>query len=106
MNFGHGESGVYDWPSAKSKPVAEYWTVFNWSTPMAADAAAITGFAFCAWPTRDTIPMNAAAATAVAVFFNMSASVTGAKGSTGREPIDYDAARAEHGFASHRASPP
>ena len=48
MNFGHGELGFGAWPSAKSKPVAEYCTVFSVSTPIAFDALAMTVRASCA----------------------------------------------------------
>ena len=48
MNFGQGELGFGTCPSAKSKPVAEYSTVFSVSTPRAFDAPAMTDFASCA----------------------------------------------------------
>ena len=56
----------------------------------------MTDFASCALAPHVSKP---AKATTAAVFFNISASVTGAKGSTAREAIDYDAARAKHRFA-------
>src|SRR5580765_7575912 len=48
MNFGHGELGFGAWPSAKSKPVAEYCTVLSVSTPSAFDAPTMTAAASCA----------------------------------------------------------
>ena len=48
MNFGHGELGFGACPRAKSKPLAEYSTVFSVSTPRVFDAPAITDFASCA----------------------------------------------------------
>src|SRR5206468_2589205 len=48
MNFGHGELGLGAWPSAKSKPVAEYCTVLSVSTPSAFDAPLMTAVASCA----------------------------------------------------------
>src|SRR5438105_14081696 len=48
MNFGHGELGLGAWPSAKSKPVAEYCTVLSASTPSAFDALPMTVVASCA----------------------------------------------------------
>ena len=58
MNFGHGELGFGAWPSAKSKPVAEYCTVFSVSTPIAFDASAMTVLASCA----EAVQVSAAAA--------------------------------------------
>src|SRR6266496_5152040 len=48
MNFGHGELGLGAWPSAKSKPVAEYCTVLSVSTPSVFDALPMTVAASCA----------------------------------------------------------
>jgi hypothetical protein len=45
---GHGELGLYAWPSTKSKPVAEYSIVFRVSAPIAFDAVLITVLASCA----------------------------------------------------------
>src|SRR5213080_1826978 len=71
MNFGHGELGFGACPSAKSKPVAEYWTVFSVSTPIALDAAAMALGASCA----DRFQVaSAARASAERHFFNMPSS--------------------------------
>jgi hypothetical protein len=70
MNFGHGELGFGAWPSAKSRPVAEYCTVFKLSTPIALDAAAMTAFA--SW--ADALKTTSAARTdPLSHFFNMVA---------------------------------
>ena len=48
MNRGHGADALGFWPSAKSNPVAEYWTVFNESAPRALEALPMTAVASCA----------------------------------------------------------
>src|SRR5262245_11214960 len=68
MNFGHGELGFGACPSAKSWPVAEYWTVFNASTPSAFEALAMTVFASCADADQT---MSAASETAARTCFFM-----------------------------------
>src|SRR5215831_5730468 len=65
MNFGHGELGFGAWPSAKSIPVAENWTVFRVSTPMALEALAMTALA--SW--ADGIPTTRAASASPAKAF-------------------------------------
>src|SRR3954471_2679971 len=68
MNFGHGDEGFAAWPSAKSRPVAEYCTVLSASTPIARDASAMTDFASCAAGTPMT---REASASAAKHFFSM-----------------------------------
>src|SRR5712691_8943756 len=71
MNFGHGDVGLYAWPTAKSNPVAEYWMVFRLSAPIAFDAALITVPASCAAASDE---VNARITTAAIRCFNMFAS--------------------------------
>src|SRR5262245_44011773 len=69
MNFGHGELGFGAWPRAKSRPVAEYWTVFSVSTPIALDALPMTVLASCAEAVQTS---SAASASPVRHFLNIS----------------------------------
>src|SRR5262245_1054375 len=48
MNFGHGALALGFCPSAKSKPVAEYCTVFNVSAPKDFDTLPIAALTSCA----------------------------------------------------------
>src|SRR5436190_6597685 len=70
MNLGHGELGFGAWPSAKSRPVAEYCTVLRVSTPIAFDAAAIAGLASWADVVHTAV---IASADAARHFFNIIA---------------------------------
>src|SRR5262245_7235344 len=68
MNLGQGELGFGAWPSAKSRPVAEYCTVFKVSTPIALDALAMTVLA--SW--ADALQTTSAARTdPLSHFFSM-----------------------------------
>src|SRR5213592_2366495 len=62
MNFGHGELGFSAWPRAKSRPVAEYCTVFRVLTPIAVEASPITFLASCADAIQTSITASASPA--------------------------------------------
>src|ERR1041385_366331 len=71
MNFGHGALGFGAWPSAKSKPVAEYCTVFSASTPSALAALPTTAAASCADGVVDATAISAISVSTATRFFSI-----------------------------------